>query len=212
MLQKIALMDAAVIRGLLVAVVGLLGLVLSFFGVDENLFSDKAERVVDALMLVLTAGGLFWAGWARVSLPTPPVSDKAVAKTVALMHKQGGFLSSAMLGILLIVGALGVAVTLTGCAELGLQQPKTFEERWAYAQSQTTAIRETSTRALNAGLIDSADMEYTIGVADRSSELLRLARTAASAGDTKTAEGRLQLVTTILAELEGYLQKRSAQR
>jgi hypothetical protein len=214
MLDKIAKLDAAVVKALLVAIVGLIGSILGALGVNEDAFGTRAAVIVEALSNVLIAFGVFWGLYARINLPTPPVSDAAVAKTRELMQQknQGGFISSAVLGLLLIFGAVAVSLTLTGCETLGLQQAKTFEDRWAYAQSQTTGIRETSTRALDAKLIDSGDMEYVIGVADRSSDLLRLARTARAAGDTSTAEGRLQLATAILSELESYLQQRSANR
>lgn len=100
---------------------------------------------------------------------------------------------------------------LTACVSLGLAPAKTFDERWSYAQGQTTGLRDASTRALDAKLISSGDMEYCIAVADRSSGMLKLARAAYAGGDVSTAEGRLLLVSNILTELEQYLTKRSAQ-
>lgn len=100
---------------------------------------------------------------------------------------------------------------LTACASLGLAPAKTFDERWSYAQGQTTGLRDASTRALDAKLIASGDMEYCISLADRSTQMLALARSAYAGGDVSTAEGRLRLVSNILTELEQYLTKRSAQ-
>jgi hypothetical protein len=61
-------------RALLVAAVGLIGVIASLFGVDETLFSAKATKVVDALSTLLTLSGLVWAGYARARQPTPPIT------------------------------------------------------------------------------------------------------------------------------------------
>lgn len=100
---------------------------------------------------------------------------------------------------------------LTACASLGLAPAKTFDERWSYAQGQTTGLREASTRALDAKLITSGDMEYCIAVADRSTHMLTMARAAYNVGDISTAEGRLLLVSSILTDLETYLTQRAKQ-
>ena len=103
-----------------------------------------------------------------------------------------------------------LAVLLIGCSVLGLAPAKSFDEGWSYAQAKTTALRDASTRALDAHLITSGDMEYCIAVADRSSQMLNLARRAMADGDLPAAEARLALVTNILAELELYLTQRGA--
>lgn len=114
MLEKIAKLDAAVIKALLLAFVGLIGVVAGLFGVDEVAFGAKASRLVDSISTLLIAGGLAWAAYARVNLPTPPISDKAVQKTRELVSKQGGFVRLLLLAALLGLGA--IAVTLSGCA------------------------------------------------------------------------------------------------
>lgn len=66
--------DAGTMRALLVAAVGLIGVIASLFGVDEALFSEKAGKVVDALSTLIAVGGVVWAGIARTRQPTPPVT------------------------------------------------------------------------------------------------------------------------------------------
>jgi hypothetical protein len=91
MLEKIAKLDAAVVKALLLAFAGLLGTLLDTVGlIDPTTFGVKAAGIVDAVSNFLIAVGLAWAMYARVNLPTPPISDTAVAKTAALMKKQGG--------------------------------------------------------------------------------------------------------------------------
>lgn len=118
--------------------------------------------------------------------------------------RQGGFVRAAMLGVLLAL-SVGAAAVLSGCESIGMVKAETFEQRWAYAQTQVTGLRETSTRALDGKLISSTDMEYVIGVADRTADILRIAREAAGAGDLSTAEGRLALARGVLTELEAFL-------
>jgi hypothetical protein len=107
--------------------------------------------------------------------------------------------------------ALALMVLITGCASLGLAPAKTFDDRWSYAQAQTTGLRDASTRALNAKLITSGDMEHCIALADRSAQILAMARAAYTVGDLSTAEGRLLLASSLLADLEVYLTQRAKQ-
>ena len=73
-LTAIAWYDAGTMRALLLAAVGLIGVIAGLFGIDEALFSAKAAKVVDALSTVLTLGGVVWAGIARARQPTPPIT------------------------------------------------------------------------------------------------------------------------------------------
>lgn len=122
---------------------------------------------------------------------------------------QGGFVRASMLGLLLAIGAVGV-VAVPGCAAIGLQSPQTFNERYAYAISQTTGLRQTAADALTAKQISVDDAEYVLKVTDESRALLNAARAALTAGDTSTAEGRLSLATNILAQLQAYLRTKGA--
>ena len=109
-----------------------------------------------------------------------------------------------LLGALLAVGTVGVTV-LPGCAAIGLQPAKSFEEGWAYALGQTTALRQAATDGLNAGTLTADDGEYVLKVTDQSRALLDAARAAHGAGDVETAEDRLALTTQILTQLQAYL-------
>lgn len=98
-----------------------------------------------------------------------------------------------------------LALLIVGCGVLGMQKSQSFDDTWAHLQSQTTGLRDTSTRALDAHLITSAQMDYVISVADRSRTLLTVARTAYGNGDIPGAQRNLQLVTGVLDELERFL-------
>lgn len=82
MLDKIAKLDAAVIRGVLVTLVPVLAMLLNaIFGIDEHLFSEKAGEAIEALMALLASLGLAYIAWARITKPTPPISDAALIAT-----------------------------------------------------------------------------------------------------------------------------------
>lgn len=123
MLERIAMLDSQVMRALGLAVIALLGLILSFFGVDEAIFSEKAQRVLDALLLVLATSAALYASWARATKPTPPLTETAKQKTAELVaagklstatQRQGGFARAAMLGVILAFGSI-VVVGLSAC-------------------------------------------------------------------------------------------------
>lgn len=106
---------------------------------------------------------------------------------------------------------LPLLLILAACQSLGLAPADTFEKGWSYAQAHTTGLRDTCTRALDAHKIGSGDMEYCIATADRSRDMLALARAAHASGDISTAHGRLALVSGVLNELEQYLITRGVQ-
>lgn len=80
-MKTIPLLDSQVIRAVLLALAGLIGLILSFFGVSEEAFGAHASRVIDAILLLVTTGSALWAAYARAMLPTPPITDAAATKT-----------------------------------------------------------------------------------------------------------------------------------
>lgn len=117
MLEKILLLESGVIRGLLVSFVGLVGSLASLFGVDEALFGTKAGPIVDGIVALLAAGGLFYAAWARATKPNPPITEGAVEKTaerLASEGKSGGFARPAFL-LALSAACVLAAVVVSGC-------------------------------------------------------------------------------------------------
>lgn len=96
-------------------------------------------------------------------------------------------------------------LVLLGCAQLGLEQPRSFSERVAYSHSTINGVITATTDSLNAGAIKSADAEYVRDAAVRIRMLLVAAETAYSDGDVSTAEGRLTLASGVLRELQNYL-------
>lgn len=98
---------------------------------------------------------------------------------------------------------------LTSCASLGLAPASSFEERLAYAVSQNAAVRETAAVSLERNEIALEDARRVLKITDEVRTALDAARLAAGAGDVSTAEGRLQLATSILINLQAYLRSRA---
>lgn len=111
--------------------------------------------------------------------------------------------------MVLVALAIVVAVLLSGCASLGLAPATTFDERLAYAVSQNAAVRTAAANSLNAGDIQVDDARRVLKITDEVRTSLDAARLAFSAGDVSTAEGRLQLATAVLVELQKYLRAQS---
>lgn len=103
-------------------------------------------------------------------------------------------------------------IILSACASIGLAPPTTFEDRLAYAVSQNAAVRQAAANSYDAREISQDDARRVLAITDQVRSALDAARIASEAGDPKTAEGRLQLATTILVEIQNYLRKPHADR
>lgn len=86
--------DSNIIRGLLSALALLAGTVGTiFFGLDEDAFNQKAEKLIGALTAFLVvAAPIGYAWWSRLKQPTPPITQQAIDATVkreATLKKAG---------------------------------------------------------------------------------------------------------------------------
>lgn len=98
---------------------------------------------------------------------------------------------------------------LTACASIGLAPASSFEERLAYAVSQNAAVRNTAAVSLERNELSLEDAQRVLKITDEVRTALDAARLAAGTGDTSTAEGRLQLATSILVNLQAFLRSRA---
>lgn len=108
------------------------------------------------------------------------------------------------------IKGLALILLLAGCASLGLEPAKSFDQQLAYSYAQVTSVRLTAANALNTGVITVDDARQVQTLADQARAGLDGARVAHGVGDTKTALGRLQLANSILTQLAVYLQKAKA--
>lgn len=108
-----------------------------------------------------------------------------------------------------IVGvALACLMAVAGCAALGLEQPKGFDQSLAEAYGVYTGVENAAAAALGAGSITSGDAAQVRVLAVQARILLDGAKTAESAGDASTAAGKLALATNVLAQVQTYLTNR----
>lgn len=98
---------------------------------------------------------------------------------------------------------------LTACASIGLAPASSFEERLAYAVSQNAAVRNAAAVSRENQELALEDAQRVLKITDEVRTALDAARLAAGAGDVSTAEGRLQLATSILVNLQSYLRNRA---
>ena len=102
---------------------------------------------------------------------------------------------------------LYIVLLLAGCASMGLEQPKSFSDRLAYAEGTNTALLEAATSSLDAKTISSKDMEHVIDIHAQAKALLASARLLKGT-DITTAEGQLLAATKLLTDLQMYLRAR----
>ncbi len=100
-----------------------------------------------------------------------------------------------------------ILLLIAACGTLGLAPASTLEERIAYAVAQNAAVREAAANSLEAREIEVEDAQRVLQITDQVRMSLDAARVAAGAGDVQTAEGRLQLASAILIEIQNYLRK-----
>ena len=108
------------------------------------------------------------------------------------------------------IKGFALILLLAGCAQLGLTPAKSFDEKLAYSYGTHTAVLQATTSYLTAKDITSKDAEQVLKLADESKALLDGARAAAKIGDTSTANSKLLLATSILAQLQAYLRSKGA--
>lgn len=120
-----------------------------------------------------------------------------------------GFARPLALCLLLATAIIAIPI-LQGCQALGIQPAKTFQQRYAYALSQTSALRVAATQALTSRSISTADAEYVLKLTDESRKLLDNARLVVDAGELAKGQTQLELATTILTQLQAYLTARAS--
>lgn len=97
---------------------------------------------------------------------------------------------------------------LTACSTLGVQAPKTFNERLAAAYTTVTAARDTTATLLSANKISAVDAKNAQEQLDTARTGLDLARQI-HASDPAGAQTRLDAIVVGLATLQAFLQSRT---
>ncbi len=118
-----------------------------------------------------------------------------------LSHNYGHY---GLMLLLLVIFAL-----MTGCAQLGVKAPETFNEK-AYAAALTIdSVQKQTSTLLKAGKISAGDAENVLKAADVATEGIKVARTYVSTAPT-TANSKLDAAVMGLSALTAYLNAQGA--
>lgn len=98
-------------------------------------------------------------------------------------------------------------ILLASCAQLGLAPAQSFDQKLAYAEQVDTAVLTASTAALRAEQISSDDHAKVIAMADQAKGLIDSAKLL-STTDPTGANAKLALATSVLTQLQQYLNSR----
>lgn len=88
MLDVIKKLDSGTIRALIAATIPLLVLIGSMFGLDQTIFAAKLAAWGEKLVALSALAGVAWAAYYRVFHANPPLSQKAVDRTQAMLDTQ----------------------------------------------------------------------------------------------------------------------------
>lgn len=188
---------------------------------------DKLLTGVSASILALAASGTIPANAAWVAavtgilgvlhtafFPEPKGASPSANVGGAIAQppgtqKQGGFARVGVLIALAATAAVAVpAVTLvSGCQSLGLAPAQSFDQKLAYAYGVYTGVQQATASAVSAGTLKPADASQVLNVCDQARALLDSARSI-EATDPNGAANKLVLATTVLTQVQTYLQSR----
>jgi hypothetical protein len=98
-----------------------------------------------------------------------------------------------------------VLALIAGCAATGTVAPQSLDEGLAYAESQVTGLEQSAAQAVAAGTLKPVDAKQVLAIADQATTLIAAAHAAESTGDTTTAQGKLALATSLVAQLAAML-------
>lgn len=105
--------------------------------------------------------------------------------------------------------ALLITGFLAACSTLGLQPPKTFEDRIASAYTSLSAARDGSTILAQHGKLSREDFSDFINQCDSAREAIDMARVLHNS-DVTAGQERLDVALALLNALNAYLEKRKA--
>lgn len=97
-----------------------------------------------------------------------------------------------------------IFILLSACSALGVDPPKTFNEKAAAAQISVTAARSSALQLLEAGKITAADARNVQAVADAGNAAIDLARQLEKS-DPNAAGAKLTYAVAIVSAVQTYL-------
>lgn len=230
MWKAILEMDSLVLKALLVAIGGLLGLVLNLvLGINDVAFVEKYGQVVDAVLLVVSTFAAVVAAHARVNRPNPNLSpaadakekelieagklpvDKATVGVAREMNKIQGFIRAEMLGIILALGCIVAAPALmTSCVlfeKVAGVECRDFNDCADIAYDSAKEWSKTVTAMNDAGQLSDEDALASFDTLEAYIKGIGAARKIAQVNEAD-GRARLQAVSVGLNALIVYLESK----
>lgn len=103
------------------------------------------------------------------------------------------------------LAVLALAV-VAACAQVGVAPPQSLDEGLAYASSQVAALEASAAQAVGAGSLKPAAAQQVLTLGDQANAAIASARASEKAGDVSSAQGKLALASSLLAQLASFLQ------
>jgi len=200
--------QSPVALALIVALISQVANVLETFGIKIPFTQEQVSALVAGLLAIGGSVMALWALWKRWRSPVQPLAFTqagADAKAAAMQNKQAGRASVGAVLLLLLVVVPTMPMLLASCASLGMVAPQSTQQRIALALAQNTGLRNTSTYALQQGIIKASEGESIKAVNDQARVLLDLADTALSS-DPAGATRNVDLAIALMRELQRRLE------
>ena len=104
--------------------------------------------------------------------------------------------------------AFALVLAVSGCAQMGLATPQTFDDRLGVAYGTVTAVRDAATTLVNADKITAADAQNVQDQANNARTGLDLAKSFRTT-NPDLAQTKMATAIQVLAALQSYLTSRS---
>lgn len=183
------------------AVVSIVSQVLVLLGLGDKVAPEEIAKYVDAGFQMIALGAAAYAAWKRQRSEIQPLTltrAGAIGKS-----GQAGFAQPSLLALLAPFALIGLL--FAGCESIGIQTPKTFNERMVAGYKTVEAISNSAGILLDGGKLSAADARNVLQSATTAKEGLDVARSIHDAGDFSSAESRLAAAIAGLTALQAYL-------
>jgi hypothetical protein len=100
---------------------------------------------------------------------------------------------------------LALAMLAASCALFNLESPNTWNERLAYTYTLESGAANAIKVQADSGQLSRNDANGLVDIVQNAKDITDGARDAMRGGDPTTAEGKLRLARSVLAEVNEYL-------
>lgn len=176
----------------------------------QQVLSGEAGALSRVAGLLLTAAVVAWRAASRVQPLTLTGAGAAAqnaeeARTIAPQNGQSGRAMPLVLLLIAVAATVGAPLGVAGCSALGLAQPRTFQQGYAYGLAQIEALNNAARIELDAGRLPVKSAEYVLALTRQSRGYLEAARALHGTGDATGARTQAELAIAVLTQLQTFL-------